>query len=284
MHRRRRAGRLGRQPGPPRRRGRVGPGVAARRRHRDPAGGPAHPADPAGRRASGACCWPTPARPTSAWATSTPRWGPTCVGVRRLAEMRDAPLDEVVAYGERRMRAALAALPDGTWRAEDVLDSTGAAADQQRPARIVVTVTVAGDEVDLRLHRHRPPGPGQRQRGGGGDGLVGGLRPALGGRPHDPGQRRCAAAGHGRRPRRHARGGPAAGRRGRRQRRGEPAGGRRVPRRPGRALPRPGARRRPGDDEQPAGRRRRLGLLRDGGRRAGRPPDRAGASPASTPA
>ena len=75
--------------------------------------------------------------------------GANVVGVRRLAEMRDAPLDEVVAYGERRMRAALAALPDGTWRAEDVLDSTGAAADQQRPARIVVTVTVAGDEVGL---------------------------------------------------------------------------------------------------------------------------------------
>jgi N-methylhydantoinase B/oxoprolinase/acetone carboxylase alpha subunit len=47
------------------------------------------------------------------------------------------------------MRAALAGLPDGTWRASDVLDSTGAAPDQQRPARIAVAVTVAGDEVTV---------------------------------------------------------------------------------------------------------------------------------------
>ena len=38
------AGRLGRQPGPPRRRGRHGARVDARRRHRDPPGGSAHPA------------------------------------------------------------------------------------------------------------------------------------------------------------------------------------------------------------------------------------------------
>jgi N-methylhydantoinase B/oxoprolinase/acetone carboxylase alpha subunit len=41
--------------------------------------------------------------------------------------MADAPLHEVTAYGERRMRAALAALPDGTWRFADVLDSSGPA-------------------------------------------------------------------------------------------------------------------------------------------------------------
>ena len=71
------------------------------------------------------------------------------VGVERLAALAHAPFDEVVAYGERRMRAALADLPDGTWRATDVLDSTGAAADQQRPARIAVAVTVAGEEVTV---------------------------------------------------------------------------------------------------------------------------------------
>jgi N-methylhydantoinase B/oxoprolinase/acetone carboxylase alpha subunit len=73
--------------------------------------------------------------------------GANLVGVERLATLADAPLAEVVDYGERRMRAALADLPDGTWRATDVLDSTGAAPDQQRPARIAVGVTVAGDEV-----------------------------------------------------------------------------------------------------------------------------------------
>jgi N-methylhydantoinase B/oxoprolinase/acetone carboxylase alpha subunit len=75
--------------------------------------------------------------------------GANVVGVERLAAMAGAaaPLAEVVDYGERRMRAALAALPDGTWRADDVLDSTGAAADQQRPARVTVAVTVSGDGV-----------------------------------------------------------------------------------------------------------------------------------------
>jgi N-methylhydantoinase B/oxoprolinase/acetone carboxylase alpha subunit len=73
--------------------------------------------------------------------------GANVVGVERLAELRDEPVHEVVDYGERRMRAALAALPDGTWRAEDVLDSTGAAPDQQRPAGVRVSVSVAGDEV-----------------------------------------------------------------------------------------------------------------------------------------
>jgi N-methylhydantoinase B/oxoprolinase/acetone carboxylase alpha subunit len=73
--------------------------------------------------------------------------GANVVGVERLATMRDEPLHEVVDYGERRMRAALAALPDGTWSAEDVLDSTGAGEEQQRPARVAVTVTLAGDEI-----------------------------------------------------------------------------------------------------------------------------------------
>jgi N-methylhydantoinase B/oxoprolinase/acetone carboxylase alpha subunit len=77
--------------------------------------------------------------------------GANVTGVERLAGIAGAgaPLHEVVGYGERRMRAALAGLPDGTWRAADILDSTGAAPDQQRPARIAVAVTVAGDEVTV---------------------------------------------------------------------------------------------------------------------------------------
>jgi N-methylhydantoinase B len=75
--------------------------------------------------------------------------GANVVGVGRLAEMAEgaAPLAEVVDYGERRMRSALADLPDGTWQADDVVDSTGAAPGQQRPARIAVAVTVTGDQV-----------------------------------------------------------------------------------------------------------------------------------------
>ena len=79
--------------------------------------------------------------------------GANAIGVARLAELARAPggipMDEVIDYGERRMRAALAELPDGTWRFDDVLDSTGAAADQQRPARIVAAVTIAGDAVTV---------------------------------------------------------------------------------------------------------------------------------------
>ncbi|HKY67518.1 MAG TPA: hydantoinase B/oxoprolinase family protein, partial [Acidimicrobiales bacterium] len=75
--------------------------------------------------------------------------GANVVGVERLGEMAGAPFAEVVDYGERRMRAALAALPDSTWRADDVLDSTGAAPDQRRPARVVVAVRVEGDEVTV---------------------------------------------------------------------------------------------------------------------------------------
>ncbi|MGH9085299.1 MAG: hydantoinase B/oxoprolinase family protein [Acidimicrobiales bacterium] len=73
--------------------------------------------------------------------------GANVVGAARLLAHADEPLAEVVAYGERRMRAALHDVPDGTWRFEDVVDSTGAAADQQHPATIAVSVTVGGDEI-----------------------------------------------------------------------------------------------------------------------------------------
>jgi N-methylhydantoinase B len=76
--------------------------------------------------------------------------GANRVGVERLAAVgAGAPLDEVTGYGERRMRAALGAVPDGTWSFEDVLDSSGPHPEQQRPARIVVTVSVAGEAVTV---------------------------------------------------------------------------------------------------------------------------------------
>ncbi len=73
------------------------------------------------------------------------------VGVARLAELAEEPLDAVVAYGERRMRAALAALPDGEWEASDVLDSFGSAPEQQRPTTIRVRVRIDGDHVTFDL-------------------------------------------------------------------------------------------------------------------------------------
>lgn len=73
--------------------------------------------------------------------------GANVVGAQRLAALAHEPLDEVIAYGERRMRAAIAALPDGTWTAVDRMDSTGAGPDQRGPATVAVEVTVAGDAV-----------------------------------------------------------------------------------------------------------------------------------------
>ena len=86
--------------------------------------------------------------------------GANVVGAVGLAALADAPLDEVLAYGERRMRAALAGLPDGTWRFADVLDSFGPADEQQAPTPVVVTLTVAGDEVTFDF-----TGSGPQRRG-----------------------------------------------------------------------------------------------------------------------
>ena len=73
--------------------------------------------------------------------------GANAVGVARLASFADAPLDEVLAYGERRMRAALAAVPDGTYSFADVLDSSGPGRDQRSPVDVRVAVVVAGESV-----------------------------------------------------------------------------------------------------------------------------------------
>ena len=73
--------------------------------------------------------------------------GANFVGVQRLAQLAGAPLDEVVDYGERRMRAALADLPDGAWTFEDRLDSAGPSPEQSTPTMIRLTLTVDGDEA-----------------------------------------------------------------------------------------------------------------------------------------
>src|SRR4051794_18812995 len=72
--------------------------------------------------------------------------GANVLGVDRLAAIvaGNAPLHEVADYAERRMRAALATMPDGSWHAADVLDSTG---PDSPPATIVVRVTIQGDTI-----------------------------------------------------------------------------------------------------------------------------------------
>ncbi|ETW11519.1 AgaG protein [Roseivivax marinus] len=53
--------------------------------------------------------------------------------------------EALLDYAERKMRAGLAALPDGTWRFEDVFDSL----DLDEDIPLSVTVKISGDEIAL---------------------------------------------------------------------------------------------------------------------------------------
>jgi N-methylhydantoinase B len=69
-------------------------------------------------------------------------------GVERLRELHrrgglQAAMDETIAYAERRMRACLAALPDGTRRATDVLEA------HDGDLELALEVTVRGDGLIL---------------------------------------------------------------------------------------------------------------------------------------
>ncbi len=88
--------------------------------------------------------------------------GANQIGVDRLAALASAgaPLDEVVDYGERRMRAALADLPDGRWQVEDVLDSAGPRPEQQHPVRVVLTLTIDGERATFDFAGSDPQRPG----------------------------------------------------------------------------------------------------------------------------
>ncbi|HEY7949562.1 MAG TPA: hydantoinase B/oxoprolinase family protein [Solirubrobacterales bacterium] len=77
------------------------------------------------------------------------------IGTLRLAELAElhgerrlrAGMEEILAYAERRTRAALGALPNGSWSAEDVLedDANGA----PRDALLRVTATIRGESLVL---------------------------------------------------------------------------------------------------------------------------------------
>jgi len=58
----------------------------------------------------------------------------------------EAAMAELLAYGERKIRAAIRAMPDGVYGFEDVMDDDGAGGP---PVPIRVTITVAGDEIAL---------------------------------------------------------------------------------------------------------------------------------------
>jgi N-methylhydantoinase B len=62
---------------------------------------------------------------------------------RRGHERVSASMDELYAYSERRVRAALAALPDGRYEAADVLEA------RKGELQIRAAVTIAGNEVEI---------------------------------------------------------------------------------------------------------------------------------------
>jgi len=62
------------------------------------------------------------------------------------AERVDAAMDEMLNYAERRMRAALEAVPDGTYTGEDWLDDDG---QGNGPLRIAAQVTVSGSDLSV---------------------------------------------------------------------------------------------------------------------------------------
>ncbi|MGH3020292.1 MAG: hydantoinase B/oxoprolinase family protein [Gaiellaceae bacterium] len=81
---------------------------------------------------------------------------------RRLAELckrrgRDrvtAAMAELYAYSERRVRAAIAGLPDGRFDAADILEAP------EGELAVRVTVTIAGDEIEIDFAGTDPQHPG----------------------------------------------------------------------------------------------------------------------------
>jgi N-methylhydantoinase B len=84
------------------------------------------------------------------------------VGELRLIELRErlgaealrAGMAEILAYTERRTRAALSELPDGVYRAEDVLEADWDGAE--RDLRLRLEATIAGDALRLDFSGSEP--------------------------------------------------------------------------------------------------------------------------------
>jgi N-methylhydantoinase B/oxoprolinase/acetone carboxylase alpha subunit len=91
--------------------------------------------------------------------------GANRLGAARFAEMvasldDRSVLGEILDYGERRMRAALGAIPGGSYTFADVLDSSGPRPEQQQPVRVAVTLSAraGGVTFDFRASGDQCPG------------------------------------------------------------------------------------------------------------------------------
>jgi N-methylhydantoinase B len=90
------------------------------------------------------------------------------VGAERYLELIDrfgyqnvlAASAALMNYSERMMRQAIAALPDGTYRAEDYIDGfLDSGNPAERDLRIAVAITIAGDEMTVDLTGTSPQVP-----------------------------------------------------------------------------------------------------------------------------
>jgi N-methylhydantoinase B len=80
--------------------------------------------------------------------------GANRIGEKRFAELHgsygrdavDSYLDELLDYTERRVRAAIAELPDGEYEARDEMDGDGIV---DEPVELVLTLAVEGDELTI---------------------------------------------------------------------------------------------------------------------------------------
>jgi len=146
-------------------------GFAASRAHHADVGGPTPGSMPAFSRSlgeEGVVIPPTPADPETLERLAAQMRSPhqrladlraqqaaNRVGALRLEELRErlgtaelrAGMAEILAYSERRTRAALAALPDGSFRAEDVLEADWNG--EERDLRLRLEATIAGEELRL---------------------------------------------------------------------------------------------------------------------------------------
>jgi N-methylhydantoinase B len=146
-------------------------GFAACRAHHADVGGPTPGSMPAGSRTleeEGVVIPPTPADlhrlreiasrmrfPEQRLADLRAQRAANRIGALRLTELAErhgldllrAGMDEILAYAERRTRAALAELPDGSYAAEDVLEDDGGGGP--RDVVLQVVATIAGERLSL---------------------------------------------------------------------------------------------------------------------------------------
>lgn len=93
--------------------------------------------------------------PDLVWGDIQARVAACRVAEKRIAKLLDkygrecisACIQEMYDYGERMTRAAIENIPDGTWTAEDYLDSNGV--DKDKPVKMKVQVTVHGSDVTV---------------------------------------------------------------------------------------------------------------------------------------